>query len=79
VIGNVIFALGAKGVFIVLAGMGMANMWVALIADVGVALVAILNSARALGGGTLPRRADRRADRRAGVFAVFGANGQKYK
>jgi Cd2+/Zn2+-exporting ATPase len=45
---NVVFALAAKGVFIALAGMGMANMWLALIADVGVALVAILNSARAL-------------------------------
>jgi Cd2+/Zn2+-exporting ATPase len=45
---NVVFALAAKGVFIALAGMGIANMWLALIADVGVALVAILNSARAL-------------------------------
>jgi Cd2+/Zn2+-exporting ATPase len=45
---NVVFALGAKGVFITLAVMGEANMWLALIADVGVALVAILNSARAL-------------------------------
>jgi len=49
VIGNVVFALGAKGVFIVLAGLGMANMWVALVADVGVALADILNSTRALG------------------------------
>ena len=48
VIGNVVFALGAKGIFIVLAGFGLANMWIALIADVGVALAAILNSARAL-------------------------------
>jgi Cd2+/Zn2+-exporting ATPase len=46
--GNVAFALAAKGVFIVLAGLGMANMWIALIADVGVALMAILNSTRAL-------------------------------
>jgi Cd2+/Zn2+-exporting ATPase len=48
VMGNVAFALGTKGMFIVLAALGMANMWVALIADVGVALAAILNSARAL-------------------------------
>jgi Cd2+/Zn2+-exporting ATPase len=48
VMGNVLFALGAKGVFIALAAFGLANMWVALIADVGVALAAILNSARAL-------------------------------
>jgi Cd2+/Zn2+-exporting ATPase len=45
---NVVFALAAKGVFITLAVMGEANMWLALIADVGVALIAILNSARAL-------------------------------
>ncbi|AEF82087.1 heavy metal translocating P-type ATPase [Leadbettera azotonutricia] len=45
---NVVFALGAKGMFITLAVMGEANMWLALIADVGVALIAILNSARAL-------------------------------
>ena len=51
VIGNVIFALGAKGFFIILAGLGMANMWIALIADVGVALAAILNSTRALKSG----------------------------
>ena len=49
VMGNVAFSLAAKGVFIILAGLGMANMWIALVADVGVAAVAILNSARALG------------------------------
>jgi Cd2+/Zn2+-exporting ATPase len=48
VMGNVLFALGAKGIFITLAALGLANMWLALIADVGVALAAILNSARAL-------------------------------
>jgi Cd2+/Zn2+-exporting ATPase len=48
VMGNVIFALGAKGIFIFLAAIGMANMWIAIIADVGVALAAILNSARAI-------------------------------
>ncbi|MDR3333423.1 MAG: heavy metal translocating P-type ATPase [Treponema sp.] len=48
VMGNVIFALTAKGIFISLAILGLANMWLALIADVGVALVAILNATRAL-------------------------------
>ena len=48
IMGNVVFALSAKGLFIVMAGMGLANMWMALIADAGVALLAILNSARAL-------------------------------
>ena len=51
VMGNVAFALSAKGFFIILAGLGMANMWIALIADVGVALAAILNSTRALKSG----------------------------
>ena len=46
--GNVAFALAAKTIFIVLAGFGLANMWIALFADVGVALIAILNSTRAL-------------------------------
>jgi Cd2+/Zn2+-exporting ATPase len=46
VVGNVAFALGAKGLFIVLAILGMANMWLALFADVGVCLLAILNSTR---------------------------------
>ncbi|MDR1957277.1 MAG: heavy metal translocating P-type ATPase [Treponema sp.] len=48
VLGNVVFALSAKGIFITLAILGMANMWMALIADVGVALAAILNASRAL-------------------------------
>jgi Cd2+/Zn2+-exporting ATPase len=48
ILGNVVLALGAKGIFISLAVLGLANMWIALIADVGVALAAILNSTRAL-------------------------------
>jgi Cd2+/Zn2+-exporting ATPase len=48
VMGNVAFALAAKGLFILLAVMGAANMWIALIGDVGVALAAILNASRAL-------------------------------
>jgi Cd2+/Zn2+-exporting ATPase len=56
VVENVTFALGAKGAFITLAAMGMANMWIALIADVGVTLIAILNSTRALGVKTGPHR-----------------------
>jgi Cd2+/Zn2+-exporting ATPase len=45
---NVILALAFKAAFIVLASLGMANMWMALIADVGVALLAILNAGRVL-------------------------------
>jgi Cd2+/Zn2+-exporting ATPase len=48
ILGNVAFALGAKGFFIILAVLGMANLWLALFADVGVCLLAILNSTRAL-------------------------------
>jgi Cd2+/Zn2+-exporting ATPase len=45
---NVVFALSAKAIFIALAVCGLASMWIALIADVGVALAAILNASRAL-------------------------------
>lgn len=45
---NIIFALGAKGLILVLGLFGFANMWLAVFADVGVAVLAILNSMRAL-------------------------------
>jgi Cd2+/Zn2+-exporting ATPase len=45
---NVVFALGFKAVFLVLGAFGIATMWEAVIADVGVALAAVLNSTRAL-------------------------------
>jgi Cd2+/Zn2+-exporting ATPase len=48
VVQNTVFALVTKGAFIALTVAGASNMWFALIADVGVALVAILNAARAL-------------------------------
>jgi Cd2+/Zn2+-exporting ATPase len=48
IVQNVVFALGFKVIFIMLATLGMANMWMALIADVGVALLAILNASRVL-------------------------------
>lgn len=44
---NVSLALGVKGVFIVLGAMGVASLWEAVFADVGVALLAVLNSTRA--------------------------------
>ncbi|MDR0644324.1 MAG: heavy metal translocating P-type ATPase [Treponema sp.] len=47
---NVVFALGAKALFITMAVFGVANMWLALFADVGVCLIAVLNSSRALVG-----------------------------
>ena len=45
---NIIFALGIKGLILVLGLVGYANMWLAVFADVGVAVLAILNSMRAL-------------------------------
>lgn len=45
---NIVFALGVKGVILVLSAFGMASMWAAVFADVGVAVIAILNSMRTL-------------------------------
>lgn len=45
---NIVFALGIKLVVLLLAAIGMANMWLAVFADVGVAFIAILNAMRAL-------------------------------
>ncbi|MBQ8590871.1 MAG: cadmium-translocating P-type ATPase [Firmicutes bacterium] len=45
---NIVFALGVKGLVMLLGGLGYANMWLAVFADVGVAVIAILNSMRAL-------------------------------
>ncbi len=45
---NIIFALGVKGLILILGALGFANMWLAVFADVGVAAIAILNSMRAL-------------------------------
>ncbi|SHJ52866.1 heavy metal translocating P-type ATPase [Paramaledivibacter caminithermalis] len=45
---NIVFALGVKIIVMILGAMGIANMWAAVFADVGVALIAVLNSMRAL-------------------------------
>ena len=46
---NIIFALGIKLLILVLAALGIANMWLAVFGDVGVAIIAILNAMRAIG------------------------------
>ena len=46
---NIVFALGIKIVILVLAAVGIANMWLAVFGDVGVAVLAILNALRAMG------------------------------
>lgn len=43
---NIVLALGIKGAVLVLSALGFANMWLAVFADVGVAVLAILNSMR---------------------------------
>ncbi len=45
---NIIFALGVKALVLLLGAFGMANMWEAVFADVGVSVIAILNAMRAL-------------------------------
>lgn len=45
---NIVFALGIKFAVLILGAFGMANMWQAVFADVGVAVIAILNSMRML-------------------------------
>ena len=45
---NIVFALGIKFLVLVLAAVGIANMWLAVFADVGVAVIAILNAMRAM-------------------------------
>ena len=47
---NVGFALGVKAVVLVLGALGMASMWAAVFGDVGVTVIAILNSMRTMGG-----------------------------
>lgn len=46
VIQNIVFALGVKGVILILSAFGLSNMWIAVFGDVGVAVIAILNAIR---------------------------------
>ncbi len=45
---NIVFAIGVKVLVLLLAAIGMASMWAAVFADVGVAVIAILNAMRAM-------------------------------
>ena len=45
---NIIFALGIKFAVLILAAVGIATMWLAVFADVGVAVLAILNAMRCM-------------------------------
>lgn len=48
---NIVFALTVKALCLVLGALGMANMWVAIFADVGVMVLAVLNAVRCLRAG----------------------------
>lgn len=52
---NIVFALGVKFVVLVLAAIGIANMWLAVFADVGVAILAILNAMRCMNVNSLKK------------------------
>ena len=45
---NIVFAIGVKFLCLVLGAIGIANMWTAIFADVGVMVLAVLNAIRAL-------------------------------
>ncbi|KOO47631.1 cadmium transporter [Priestia koreensis] len=45
---NIVFALGVKGIFLLLGAFGIATMWEAVFSDVGVTLLAVLNAMRVL-------------------------------
>ena len=46
---NIVFAIGIKVFVLLLAAIGYASMWAAVFADVGVAVIAIINAMRAIG------------------------------
>lgn len=50
---NIIFSLGVKAAVLVLSAVGLAGMWLAVFADVGVAVLAVLNAMRMLGAHKL--------------------------
>lgn len=56
---NIVFALAVKAIILVLSALGLANMWWAVFADVGVAVIAILNAMRALYAGGKLRKSQK--------------------
>ena len=45
---NIVFAIGVKFICLLLGALGIANMWLAIFADVGVMILAVINAIRAL-------------------------------
>ena len=69
---NIVFAIGVKFLCLVLGAVGLANMWLAIFADVGVMILAVLNAIRALfvhnlGGTDYEISTDSQRDDQAGV------------
>ena len=54
---NIVFALAVKALVLLLGALGLANMWEAVFADVGVSVLAILNAMRAMRNKPAGRRA----------------------
>lgn len=52
---NIVFALAVKAICLILGALGIANMWVAIFADVGVMVLAVLNAIRCLRIKTINR------------------------
>ncbi len=59
---NIVFALAVKAAVLVLSALGVTNMWLAVFADVGVAILAIVNAMRCM---RAPRPSRRRSAKRA--------------
>ena len=45
---NIVFALAVKAICLILGALGIANMWIAIFADVGVMVIAVINATRTL-------------------------------
>lgn len=54
---NIVFSIGVKILVLILCAVGLANMWAAIFADVGVMVLAVLNAMRALFAGGKAQRA----------------------
>ena len=55
---NIVFALGVKGICLILGALGKAGMWLAIFADVGVMVIAVLNAIRCLKVDNVQNRND---------------------
>ena len=68
---NIVFAIGVKVAIMLLAAVGIANMWLAVFGDVGVAVLAILNAMRCM---NIARSKDLRRERKSTVCeqSAFG-------